>query len=264
MKKTLTLLFTLFTSVSFCQTANIQKITWVSNDLGGIRFYKEQIDWYSNDTEHIKRYRTVKDTLIMFDDYTVNGNPTRYIDLFKFLFTQQGDRTLTITPINTNARALAKGKLTVFTNFKYLKDQSVKFKRIHFNSGYCYGTCPVLNIDIDSTGFYYLKGGEYAEPYRGYFVGRLTTSQLDTLNQLVQSSHLQQLQNWKQKEIVMDTPPYNLTIFYNGKNVKLHTNYPPFILQDLISYLVSSYKKVLLAPAKTRLDFEEDKDKLYY
>jgi hypothetical protein len=255
MKKTLTLLLTSLNFLAYSQIKNVKNVKWLSTNLGGIGFYKDQLNWRGDNFDVLKRYYISNDTLVMFDRYTWNRDTTWHTDLFKFKMVIKGDKSLTIIPLDQKAKELAQGKMNQFTNIKYIYDESIKFSRIHLNAGLCYGTCPELSIDIDDTGTYYLKGGEYAEPYKGYFKGRLSVKQLDTLNYYIKHSAIEQMQTWTQKLTVMDTPPYSLILYYNGKKLSVSTNWPPNVIEDLLKYLMSTYRKVNLIPDPDKHEF---------
>lgn len=263
MKKLLSIIFVFITASAYSQVTPIS--TWISEDLGGLRFYKDEMNFDFDGYNRSKRYYMVKDTLIMIDKYTYIGttDKTQHVDLFKFLTKRNGDKSLAIIPVNANAKRLAKEAVYQFRNIKYIKDATIKFTRIHLNAGMCYGSCPVLSIDIDNKGVYYLKGGEYAEPFKGYFKGRLTAKQLDTLIFLIQHSQIKKMYGWKQKAFVNDTPPYNLTIYHNNKRLKVQTNWAPMNIRDLISFLVSTYKTVNLVPDPEKHEFDEGPDLKY-
>jgi hypothetical protein len=263
MKKLLLIILVLVATRAHSQVKPIS--TWISNDLGGLNFYKNEL-WYDfNGNKQGTRYYIVKDTLILTDG-RIPGDTSSFIkpaNLTKFLEIRKGDQSLTLIPLDASAKWLTKGAPYQVTNIKYIKDATIKFTRIHLNAGQCFGTCPVLSIDIDNKGIYYLRGGEYADPFKGYFKGKLTAKQLDTLNYLIQHSQVEKMQGWKQKAQVSDTPPYNLTLYYNSKNLRVATNWPPMNITDLIRFLTSTYKKVALVPDPEKHEFDEGPDLKY-
>ncbi|MDB5157322.1 MAG: hypothetical protein JWR50_2029 [Mucilaginibacter sp.] len=259
MKKTLSAFLIFLSITAYSQTQPINTITWISGSLGGLRFYGDQVNFNFGNYESFKKYYLTKDTLVMIDDYTTSADnfKDRHVDLFKFLIIQSDAQSLTLIPVNANAKKIADTPSYNFKDIKHIEDRGIKFTRLHLKAGPCYGTCPILDVDIDNKGVYYLKGEKYTEPYNGYFKGKLNADQLDSLNYFIQHSEVEKLQGWKQKMVVMDTPPYYLTIYYNRKKLKVQTNYPPMNISDLINFILQSYKKVALLPDPEKREFDE-------
>lgn len=184
----------------------------------------------------------------MVDDYTSSADnfKIRHIDFSKFLIKSISPKKLVISPVDTNAKKLAKESAYTFYNLSYLHNPDIKFSKLSFTSGECYGSCPVIKIDINSAGDFKLTGGK--DPWReqGPVNGRLTRLQLDTLNYLLQHSQLKKMHAWKQTSVVYDTPQYLLNIDYNNKSLVIDTNYPPLNIQGIIDFLLSFYERLPL------------------
>ncbi len=118
------------------------------------------------------------------------------------------------------------------------------------------GSCPVMKIDIDSTGKYYKEGIRYSEPFIGSFKGQLSKGMLDILNYILQHSELKKMHFWKQSSVVFDASNYNLNISYNDHKLLINTNEPPLNISDLVSFLLGSYKNVALAHDDNKHSFE--------
>lgn len=259
MKNFLTaLLFTVSTSVYAQSTFTSFK--WVTDDLEYISFHKDVASFMLGGLPWDQKYETVKDTLMFVDRYTTlkNGIQILVIDTTKYLIKQSGDVELELILYNSKPHKFVSKPYYKFKNLTYLQDKTLKFNKLHFTASACYGTCPVLNIDIDNKGTYYLTGGEYAEPYKGAYRGVLTARQLDTLNYLLQTSELKIMHTWKQGFKVSDAPGYNFTIYYNDKKLKIKTEKPPLNLVDLVDFLVNSYRRVKLKENPGGFVFKED------
>jgi hypothetical protein len=195
-------------------------------------------------------YAIVKDTLIMTDIYTSSGDNFKkeHRDDFKFLIRDLTGSRLYIKAIEPNAIKLAGNITYEFLNFKNSYDKNIKFSKIYFLSSTCPTDCPQLGIEIWPNGQYHLKAGEHAAPYKGDYTGKLSTTQLDTLNYLLKHSELKKMTNWEQGNQVADAPNYYFAIdFVNSKKkLSITTNEPPLNIIDLVNYMISSYKKVKL------------------
>jgi len=248
MKLFLIFLFSLISTVSYSQIVKVDTARWISDDLRGLRFYKDGVSFNFDGYNQYKRSRLEKDTLIMVDNYTSSADnfKIRHIDISKFLIKPISPQKLVISPVDTNAKKLAKKRAYIFYNISYLRDPDIKFSKISFTSGSCYGSCPVMKIDINSAGDFKLTGGK--DPWReqGPVNGKLTSLQLDTLTYLLQHSQLKKMHAWKQTSVVYDTPSYLLNIAYSNKNLVIDTNYPPLNIQGLIDFLLSFYERLPL------------------
>ncbi|TSJ43604.1 hypothetical protein FO440_05275 [Mucilaginibacter corticis] len=260
MRKTFLIIFAFlsYATISFSQNIQIDSSLWISEHLDGIRFYENRMatDW--NGYLHTYSYQINKDTVFIGDPISKQHSGA------KFLISDQDNKSFILSPADTIAKLMSHNNSYHFTNIKFLRDTAIRFTRIHLNTGECFGTCPVLSIDINNNGTYYLKGGQYAGRYQGYFKGRLNTKQLDTLNDLIQNSLIEKMQGWKQKVDVNDTPPYNLTLYYNNKKLIVQTNWPPMVIENLLKFLTSSYEKITLLPDKEKHEFNEDDGMKYH
>ncbi len=61
-----------------------------------------------------------------------------------------------------------------------LKDTTSDLTRVSLATGGCYGQCPFLAVDLDTSLLYKFYGGDYSE-VQGYHVGRFSQESWDTL-----------------------------------------------------------------------------------
>ncbi|MDB5086928.1 MAG: hypothetical protein JWR09_922 [Mucilaginibacter sp.] len=258
MNKFLVVIALLIPCLSFAQPFHIDSAKWISNDLGYLSFYQDEVKFNFDGNEDFKRFRLSHDTLMMVDTYTTSADKfaLTHIDLFKFFIQHAGDSSLTIKPVNDKAKKLVRKSSYQFKNLKYCIDSTIKFKRLTFTAGWCMGTCPIMKIDIDNTGKFYLEGNNNTEPFTGSFKGQLSNIQLDTLNYFLQHSELKKMFSWKQGNVVMDAPNYRLTISYNNQKLLIETNEPPLNVSDLINFLLRSYKNVTLVHDNVKHSFD--------
>ncbi|MDN3584850.1 DUF6438 domain-containing protein [Mucilaginibacter flavus] len=249
------LLFVLMTGTSYAQRVKLDSIRWINKDLGHLYFSRGHV--YFNFVGFDKQrnsYSVAKDTLLLTDVYTSSADnfKVKHRTNAKFLIRDLTNSRLYLKAIDSTAIALAGPDTYLFNNFKNSYDKDAKFSQIHFLSSTCRDECPQLEINILPNGDYHLRGGENAEPYKGEFTGKLSPRQLDTLNYWIKHSELKKMYNWQQADTVAGAPNYYLEISFENSKKKLSitTNQPPLNLTDLVLFLVSSYKKVQLAPVK--------------
>lgn len=237
------------------QKVQLDSIRWINKDLGNLYFIKGHVYFnFVEDDKEKSHYAVVKDTLIMSDIYTSSADnfKVKHKTDFKFQIRNLTTSRLYLKPIDSNATKLAGNLTYEFTNFKNSYDKEIRFSKIRFLSSTCHGDCPQLEISIWANGDYRLRGGEYADPYKGEYEGKLSAAQLDTLNYWLKHSELKKMYNWQQPEQVTDAPNYYFEIEFENSKKKLSitTNKPPLNVIDLVQFMVSSYKTVKLTAIK--------------
>jgi hypothetical protein len=249
------LLFVLMTGTCYAQGVKLDSIRWINKDLGHLYFSRGHVyfNFVGFDKEK-KNYSIVKDTLLLTDTYTSSADnfKVKHRINAKFLIKDLTNSRLYLKAIDSNAIVLAGPDTYLFTNFKNSYDKDAGFAKIRFLSSTCHGDCPQLEITVSANGDYHLRGGDYAEPFKGEFTGKLSPRQLDTLNYWVKHSELKKMYNWQQADTVADAPNYYFEIDFekNKKKLSITTNQPPLNVTDLIEFMVSSYKKIHLTPVK--------------
>ncbi|WP_183565045.1 DUF6438 domain-containing protein [Mucilaginibacter sp. SP1R1] len=247
------LVFTFTFQSSRAQGVRLDSERWITTSLGHLYFIDKKVYYnfvgYAGVKEH---YSIVNDTLIMTDIYHTSADNFKKErrDDFKFLIRHVDHNHLYIKAIDPNAIKLAGNTTYDFKNFKNSYDKNIEFEKIYFLSSTCFGDCPQLAIEIWPNGDYHLKAGDHAEPYKGDYKGKLSSSQTDSLNYLLKHSELKKMNNWEQGNQVADAPNYYFAIDFTNtkKKLSITTNEPPLNIIDLVNFMISSYKKVNLVP----------------
>ncbi len=86
MNKVIVLIILLLPCISFAQPFHIASAKWVSNDLGYLSCYHDEVDFNFDGYEQHKRFRLLRDTIIMVDTCTTSADKSglTHTDLFKF------------------------------------------------------------------------------------------------------------------------------------------------------------------------------------
>ncbi|AYL95953.1 DUF6438 domain-containing protein [Mucilaginibacter celer] len=247
--------FILFGGPVFAQHSTVESEKWISEDLGHLYFNGGKVYFnFDGFDKHKNGYKIERDTLKIIDTYSSSADDFKqqHVDVSKFIINYFDGKKLVIKAVNENAVKLAGRTPQEFKNYKASFDNSIKFSKLRFLSSTCYGECPQLAINIWADGTYRLKGGEFADPYKGDYAGKLTAAQLDSLNYLLKRSELKKMYNWKQGNQVVDAPNYYFDIdFVNSKDkLTITTDEPPLNITELVAFLIQSYKKVKLVPFK--------------
>ena len=261
--KKLTVVFLFFVCcTAHAQRYNLDNTKWVDDKLQSLQFFNGNVF-----LGHIEggKFKTDKDTLIIVSA-SVNPKTSDTIrQTSKYLISDYDQTAMTLT-LYVEGFDKERGRMIGsradwsyhFKNLKYAVDPTLKFNRLHFNSTTCYGSCPVLSIEIDNKGDYFLEGGKYSDPYKGFYKGKLSPNQLDSLNYLLQRSQIRKMKDWRDTEFNIDTPNYTLFVDYGDDSLSIKTSIFSIHLRDLTDFLVESYKKITLVPDTDKHVFENN------
>lgn len=125
-----------------------------------------------------------------------------------------------------------------------------QIKRVSFATGGCYGTCPFIAIEIDSSLSYKLYGGRYSEK-QGFFIGTITQDFWDTLNLKFEQISFKKLDTLY--DATIDDMSIESYVTYGqirkplyGKEMDL-----PDSVRMTFQWLMDSYKKIQLNKVDT-------------
>lgn len=149
--------------------------------------------WINGDTLNIKeRIREGGDN--------ISGDQITY----KFLIDSLTLENLTLKPITDETKKLFDHyKNHVFDKIQLTKIKSQfdwKTERIGFYSSGCYGTCPSMDLEIDSEGNLFFIGRIYTEK-QGFYSGKLSSNEFEIIKSQINSIELDSLKksysaNW--------------------------------------------------------------------
>lgn len=126
------------------------------------------------------------------------------------------------------------------------KDQSkgkLNLSKIIFHSSRCNGTCPRIDLEIDSSKNlfvdreYFKTKSETDQRFSGQFKGVLSQEDYNKLLELLQSCNIDALKF--PNSDLMDGVETTIIIYYNGQRKYLKSPEPPSIAKDLILFLKS-------------------------
>ncbi|MDP3393071.1 DUF6438 domain-containing protein [Sediminibacterium sp.] len=136
------------------------------------------------------------------------------------------------------------------------KNEAIKrqdqFKTISFATGGCYGKCPFLAIQIDSSLTYKFYGGRYTEK-QGFFTAKVTQGFWDSLNIKMEQAKFKQLDTLYNASV--DDMSIESYFTYGqirkplyGQEMDLPDN-----IRSVFYWLMDSYKKLQLTKVDTLL-----------
>lgn len=146
--------------------------------------------------------------------------------------------------------------LTLFACADTHKDnkRNNQIRKVSFATGGCYGKCPFLAIEIDSSLSYKFYGGQYSD-LQGFFTGKITQTFWDSLNIKLEQVNLKQLDTLYMATIDDLSIESYFTFGQIKKPLFGHEMDFPDSVQKIFNWLMGSYKRVELTKVDT-LDFE--------
>lgn len=253
MRQIFTFTFFLTFSSAICQKPTLNKL-WVGDADNYLQVDKDAVRiercFNYQGKRHIMQaayhYKIIGDTFrIIKPEYYDSSNHDYIIKDFTA-------DLLTLIPLNKYWRTLyvsdtPKETLTFRDRNKVYTD-SIKFQKIHFSSTTCYGFCPELSFEIDSSKQMRFKGGKHAVK-EGQYNAVLSDQLYAELLKILAISELDKLKDLNQLNI--DAPTYTLEVYYNGKTKFFKSFRFSYIATGLLNYLIELPKKVELREAKS-------------
>jgi hypothetical protein len=119
--------------------------------------------------------------------------------------------------------------------------QPLVFTKIVYHSSRCYGTCPEIDLQIDSSRNillhrqFWKSKGETEDHRSGNFIGSIDTRTYSNLIAILISSNYTKLKF--PPEFCCDAPLTTIIIYTNNERTYLKSMFPPAEAQKLISWL---------------------------
>jgi hypothetical protein len=136
-----------------------------------------------------------------------------------------------------------------------------KLQKLIFHSSICYGTCPVIDLEIDSNRNISINREVYKEEYEtdsilsGNFKGILDYDKYSHLTEQLQSLNIDSLKF--PKIVCCDAPVITMIVYYNGKRKYVKSMLPPKATSGLISFLTEIGGEYVLPRTDTINAIEE-------
>ena len=159
---------------------------------------------------------------------------------------------LTLIPLNKYWRTLyisdTPKEILTFRDRHKIYTDSIVFQKINFSSTTCYGSCPELSFQIDSSKQMKFKGGKYAVK-EGQYKAVLSDQLYSELLRILAISELDKLKDLS--DLNIDAPTYSIEVYYNGKSKSFKSFRFSYIATELLNYLIELPKKVEFQESKS-------------
>jgi hypothetical protein len=268
MQKLLIIISVAFLSFSGFGQSSKLKGRWVSSkqeymlindtlDKSNILCGKDQWENYLNLSIHAN-------TLSFYNSYTSSTDnfKTMRIRSYDYTIIAVTDSALTIRTTSKLSKDLFNGADTIkFIRQEYTVDTSFHFEKLIFHTTVCFGSCPVLDIQIDSNKeiLYHAlipKNKSRLSPSDTFNCkGTLRQPEYDQLLRLLKTSNLRNLQY--NVQTCCDAPLITLIVYYNGERKYIQSMSLPPVINDLIFFLYHLNEKAVLKNIPGKIVLEE-------
>lgn len=183
--------------------------------------------------------------LTLIDYFYTQGKIRKQHEDYVYKIIKLTDDTLVLSPLNAEAARLINNQQRItFIDRSLIYDSLFQFQKIYFSGTGCYGNCPAMKLEIDSSGKIIFLGEYNTGVYKGLHEGYLNRQQLDSLIDLLSRSDLDRFPTILGHAI--DAPTYQFKFHYNGKERTSKGYFVPCLDLPMLYYLLSIYKRVSL------------------
>ncbi|MBI2257419.1 MAG: hypothetical protein HYU67_00795 [Flavobacteriia bacterium] len=246
------LIFILLPSISFQQLSELKGI-WISKNLECIAI-KDTNNLYddSNGIGNGKKEEGVtvsrKGQILSFQKryYTEESNFEKMMaDSINLKIIKSSSSKIILSPVNTLAKSFfSNQKKIVFTKQEQIKNP-INFEKIIFHSAPCYGSCPVIDVEILKDGSFYMESKLFKDfsmfdidtSKTGTFSGKIDPSLMEELMKKAQRCFLEKMENKVDKN--SENQVYTYILYYDGKRKSVQFNQANSILDEINDFFVS-------------------------
>jgi len=248
MKGILTCIGLLAYAVAFSQQPKLKQL-WIGDannylkiDSDAIRVeYYYEFDGQKHVSTRTYSY-TLSNDILKIIEPIYNGIITH-----DFLIAHTSANELELFPLSPNSKLLAftetPKKILTFHTPEGVYTDTISFEKIILQTTTCYGQCPAMAIQIDSSRQVQFIGGKFADK-EGYYTSALSNKLYSRLLKILATSNLDKLEN--NDNFNVDLPTITLEVHYNNKTKYIKSSFPPFITIPLLRYLIDLPKQVEL------------------
>jgi Domain of unknown function (DUF6438) len=181
-----------------------------------------------------------------------------YTDKYDFKILQLDDSVLVLQPLSSFSKSffVNRGKIK-FIKKEYWKSQNLRFDKIIFHSSECFGSCPLIDFEINSTGAVKYKFGGWAadSASRGHFIGQMPDSVYSLFLNKLQNCQLETLR-WNSVKCC-DGVVVTLIIYFNNERKYIKSMLPSIVTYDLLSFFYTLKSKIKFTRTDQKFYMEE-------
>ena len=192
--------------------------------------------------------------------YTAESDFTKtMIDSFNLRILSKNEKTIVAKPYTKSSSNFFKTKKKItFTKQDFLVDTSLHFQKIVFHTSGCYGSCPIIDLEITKDKEFYINGTffkdfsmfEIDSTLSGQFKGTMDPSLMKRISFLVQSCNLPSLK--VNESLEPDLPITTVIVYYNDEKRAFKFTSTPAILSEMVEFLTLVNQEVRLSKTKNK------------
>lgn len=210
--------------------------------------------------------RIIGDTLSFRSEYLSGEDHFKKIrtDKYDMLISDSAKSRLVLSPVSDKAKDFFNNRNKIeFLRAEYNIDKTIHLEKLIYHTTTCFGSCPVVDMEVDENKVIYLQGKFFGHNSRsridslrsGTFMGVLPDSLYNELIFILQTSNLRTLTFPEVRGA--DAPESTLIIYYNGQRKYLKSMFPPTIARRLIHFLYSLSKNIVLERTAEKKQLEK-------
>lgn len=271
MRTTLTILTILIWTTSYGQF-NKYKGTWISR-ANDVMVINDTLNNYDNsnmlctaDKDEGMVFYLIGDTLSFQKKYysSATNYEKLYVDRYDLVITKRTDTSLTVRPSSIFSKKFFKKRTNItFIKQEFNRDKSIIFEKIIDHTTSCFGSCPIIDLEIRNDKSVYLEAQFYNEDSvfekdsikSGLFKGKLNDTIYAELIDILQTCNLRAM-SFPERHGA-DAPVTTLIIYYNGQRKFLKSMFPPTIAEKLIEFLYLTSERANLIRTNEKRTIEE-------
>jgi hypothetical protein len=239
---------------------------WISSDLEYLDLRQSDTAYFDYGSCRLEKYILEKEDseirLIKFNKYIGVKKPEKKVIRYKIekltadtliirpltkyskVFVENEDKSYaTKYHVNPKYVELNNNDTYVFVDKSIIHDKHLIFDKLFFSSSSCLGSCPSMEIEIDSIGNISFSGRMHTGAYNGNYLGKLSKEKLETLIEILKSTSLEKIPKTLGGGI--DSPNYNLIISYNNQIKEITGGFLyPYFNKPLFEYLLNIFEEV--------------------
>jgi hypothetical protein len=219
-------------------------------------------------------FQIKSDTLSFQQNYydRINDEVILKRSYFDFKIVNRNDSLLFLIPITDNAQTFFnKSTIMKFKRQDLIKNDDINFEKLVFHTSSCYGSCPIIHLQINADRKIKLNAHFYEfgrslvekEEISGNFIGELDVATYNEFINILTQSRINTY-NITNDRLCCDGSVKTIITYFNNKRNYVKTMFAPKILDNLILFLYELNTKVKLVRTNEYFDFENDKDELDY
>jgi hypothetical protein len=266
MKKILLITLILSFNFNYSQIEELKGI-WISEENEAISIIDtlDSFDGLMSKNNYNYFLLKIKSDTLVFKPWDSSPNDDNSNNL-EFKLIDYNKKSVTIQPIsNLSIDFFKKDSPIEFIAQKYVIDKAFEFEKLIFHSSSCFGSCPIIDLEISSNrkikliGNFYIENTKKIDDTRsGSYNGEISKKDYKKLIDIIIKSRIT---TYKDTDInttfCCDGSVKTFILYHNGKRKYYRAMISPPLLDELIAFLYTIDKKSNLQRTSEAFEIEK-------